>query len=272
MDHPVETTALIVAAMRAEESTRSDCLFEDPFAYDLAGDAGRAALRDYRAASGAGIPIIEVRTRSYDEALLRAQDAGIAQFVILAAGMDARAYRLPLRPQARLFELDQHAMIEAKTRGLQSAVPCCERHALAVNLADDWPAVLVAAGFDPDAPTAWLAEGLLQYLEASVVVRLFERIGRLSAQGSVLLYDIVGQALLASAVLEPVLRYMRELGAPWIFASDDPASLAAVHGFQAEVTDASVIGNAWGRWPFPAAPPHVPGVPRGYLVEAHKRL
>ncbi|MDI1451474.1 SAM-dependent methyltransferase [Polyangium sp. 6x1] len=271
MDHPVETTALIVAAMRAEESTRSDRLFEDPFAHDLAGDAGRAALRDYRAAAGASIPIIEVRTRYYDDALLRAQDAGIAQFVILAAGMDARAYRLPFHNHARLFELDQRAMLEAKARGLQSAAPRCERHALVVNLAEDWPAALVTAGFDPGAPTAWLVEGLLQYLEASVVHRLFERIGRLSAQGSVLLYDVVGQALLASAALEPVLRYMRELGAPWVFGSDEPGSLAAAHGFHPEVTDASVIGNAWGRWPFPAAPPHVPGVPRGYLVEAHKR-
>ncbi|MDC3957979.1 SAM-dependent methyltransferase [Polyangium jinanense] len=269
MDHPVETTALLVAAMRAEESIRSDRLFEDPFAHDLAGEAGRAALRDYRAASGASIPIIEVRTRYYDEALLRAQDAGITQFVILAAGMDARAYRLPFRSHARLFELDQRAMIEAKARGLSAAEPRCERHALAVNLADDWPAVLLAAGFDPNAPTAWLAEGLLQYLEASVVHGLFERIGRLSARGSVLLYDVVGEALL-SVMRESVLRYMRELGAPWIFATDDPASLAAAHGFQTEITDASVIGNAWGRWPFPATPPHVQGVPRGYLVEARK--
>jgi hypothetical protein len=61
---------------------------------------------------------------------------------------------------------------------------------------------------------------------------------------------------------------MRELGAPWIFDTDEPAALLG--GWMATVTDPAVVGNAWKRWPFPAAPAHVPGVPRGYLVEARK--
>lgn len=73
METPVATTALLVAALRADESQRADRLFEDPFAARLAGEAGRAALQNYRAAVGPSIPIIEVRTRYYDEALLRAK-------------------------------------------------------------------------------------------------------------------------------------------------------------------------------------------------------
>jgi methyltransferase (TIGR00027 family) len=271
MKNPIAITALLVAAMRAEESTRADRLFDDPFAARLAGDAGRTALERYHAAVGPSIPIIEVRTRYYDEALARVQANGTRQFVIVAAGMDARAFRLPWTSGTRVFELDQPEVIAAKSEALAAATPQCDRRAIPVNLAASFYDTLESSGFDRNARTAWLVEGLLQYLEAMSIDRLFDQIDRLSISGSTLLYDVVGESLLRAPPLAATLQYMKELGAPWIFGSDDPTSLVAARGWNAVVTDPSVIGNEWARWPFPAAPPHVPGIPRGYLIEAQKR-
>lgn len=266
--NPVAITGLLVAAIRAEESKRADRLFEDSFAHTLAGDEGRAAFARYRKADGASIPIIEVRTRWYDEALARASASGVRQYVILSAGMDARAYRLPWAAGTRVFEIDQAEVIEAKARALGDTVPACTRTAIGMNLAEDWPRQLEACGFDRNARTVWVVEGLLQYLERTLVEGLFERIDSLSAAGSVALYDVVGQSLLDAPPLAATLRMMRELGAPWIFGCDEPAAL--LRDWAADVTDVAVVGNAWKRWPFPPAPADARGAPRGYLVEARK--
>ncbi len=191
--NPVAVTALLVAAMRAEESQRSDRLFDDPFAHALAGDAGYAALRTYRDAVGPSIPIIEVRTRWFDEALARAAAGGIAQVVILAAGLDARAYRLAWPAGTRVFEVDQPSILAHKAAVLGTGAPTSARVAIAANLETDWPAALRGAGFDPAERTVWLIEGLLQYLDASSVETLFARLDELSAPRSILLYDVVGQ-------------------------------------------------------------------------------
>src|SRR5690348_16297583 len=101
---PVALTGLLVAALRAEEAQRPDRLFDDPFAAALTGDEGRALLQRYRDSAAMGtVPIIEVRTRWYDDALGRAFASGFEQYVMLAAGMDARAYRLSWPAGARLF-------------------------------------------------------------------------------------------------------------------------------------------------------------------------
>jgi methyltransferase (TIGR00027 family) len=272
MKDPVATTALLVAAIRAEESERDDRLFDDPFARDLAGDEGRAALAAYRATAVHGmVPIIEVRTRFFDEAILLACASGVRQVAVLAAGMDARAFRLAWPEETRLFEIDQLEIIEAKARVLASAKPRCSRVAIAANLAEDWPKSLEARGFDQRAPTIWLVEGLLQYLEPAAVDPLLARIDALSPSGSVLLYDVLGQSLLDSPFVAPTLRMMRELGAPWRFGTDEPTALVTGRGWNAVATEPAVIGNAWRRWPFPAAPPGLPGVPRSYFVEATKQ-
>ncbi|MDF2695999.1 MAG: hypothetical protein K0S65_4382 [Labilithrix sp.] len=267
--NPVAITGLLVAAIRAEESKRADRLFEDPFAEALAGEEGRAALARYRSAAGPSIPIIEVRTRWYDEAIARAWEAGVRQFVILAAGMDARAYRLAWPEGVRVFEVDQPEVTAAKAELLGAASPRCVRSAIGANLASDWPSELEANGFERNARTAWLVEGVLQYLDVPTVEALFAKIDALSASRSIALYDIVGQSLLDAPFLAATLQMMRELGAPWRFGTDEPAEL--LRRWYASVTDPAVIGNAWSRWPFPAAPAEAREVPRGYLVEATKR-
>jgi hypothetical protein len=110
---------------------------------------------------------------------------------------------------------------------------------------------------------------LVAAVDAPTVEELFTKIDALSAARSIALYDVVGRSLLDAPLLAGTLQMMRDLGAPWRFGTDEPAEL--LRGWDAIVTDPAVAGNAWGRWPFPAAPAEARGVPRGYLVEATKR-
>jgi len=269
MMNAVATTGLLVAAMRAEESIRPDRLFDDPFATLLAGERGKSALATYRTAAGVSVPIIEVRTRFFDEGLGRATHDDIRQFAIVAAGMDARAHRLPWPPGTRVFELDQPEVLAHKATVLADAKPACERIAVPVDLTRDWTDAIQTRGFDPALPTAWLVEGLLQYLDEPSVRTLFERIDRLSGPHSVILYDVVGQSLLRAPQFANALAMMKELGAPWLFATDDPASLVS-NAWSVTAFDPGEIGRRWGRWPFPPAPPNTPAPSLGYLLEARK--
>ncbi|WP_156298533.1 class I SAM-dependent methyltransferase [Mycobacterium paragordonae] len=127
-----------------------------------------------------------IRTRFFDDFFRSATDAGIRQAVILAAGLDSRAFRLPWPPGTTVFEVDQPQVIEFKTATLSGlgARPTADRRTVAVDLREDWPAALRKAGFDPTQRTAWIAEGLLGYLPADAQDRLLDQIGALSVPGS----------------------------------------------------------------------------------------
>jgi methyltransferase (TIGR00027 family) len=266
----VADTGLLVAAIRARESAREGGLFDDPFAHKLAGATGEQLLAEAIAVSGEqSTAQIVVRTRFFDDALLRSAPA-VKQVVILAAGMDARAFRLSWPGGTTVYEVDQPGVIEAKDELLQGETPRCRRVAVGVDLAHDWPSALTSAGFDATAPSAWLIEGLLQYLDENAVQGLFDRVAALAARGSRLLYDMVGKALLESPVMAPLLRSMAENGAPWLFGTDAPGELAERRGWKAIVTDIAVPGNEWGRWFVPVIPIDVPDAPRGYFVEARR--
>ncbi|OSC42047.1 SAM-dependent methyltransferase [Mycobacterium decipiens] len=195
----VGATALGVAAARAVETAGTHPLIRDEFAEVLVSSAGSAWARladadlawldgdqhgqrvhrvacDYQA----------VRTHFFDEYFGATVKAGIRQVVILAAGLDARAYRLNWPAITAVYEIDQPGVLAYKKRILQShgAIPTARRHAVAVDLRDDWPAALIDAGFDRTQPTAWLAEGLLPYLPGDAADRLFEMVTALSVPDS----------------------------------------------------------------------------------------
>jgi methyltransferase (TIGR00027 family) len=264
----VADTGLLVAAMRARETARADRLFSDPFAERLAGERGRELLAAAAAHDQSSAQIV-VRTRGWDDALLRAAQ-NVRQVVILAAGMDARAYRLPWPDGTVAYELDQPEVIATKTSLLAGDEPRCRRVAVGVDLADDWPTAIRSAGLDTAAPSVWLTEGLLQYLDEAAVGGLFARIDALSAPGSVFLYDIVGKTLLQSPLMAPVLESMAQNGAPWLFGTDDPGQLTRSLGWSASVTDIAEPGNRYGRWYAPVIPMDVADAPRGFFVVATK--
>jgi methyltransferase (TIGR00027 family) len=127
-----------------------------------------------------------VRTRHLDDFFIAAGAAGIRQVVILAAGLDARAWRLPWVSETVVFEIDQPRVLEFKAETLRAhgAQAAARAVAVPIDLRQDWPTALQEVGFDPSQPTAWLAEGLLPYLPAAAQDLLFERIQGLSAVDS----------------------------------------------------------------------------------------
>ncbi|QUQ64866.1 SAM-dependent methyltransferase [Kutzneria sp. CA-103260] len=190
----VGTTATGAAAARAVATRQDRSLFADPFAAPLVRAVGIEALT--RLATGevapdgvidqAWIDIAKIRGKFYDDFFLDATGAGITQAVILASGLDSRAYRLPWPTGTVVYELDQPQVIAFKTRALADlgAEPTADRRVAGVDLRDDWPAALRTAGFDPARPTAWSAEGLLGYLPPEAQDRLLDTITELSAPGS----------------------------------------------------------------------------------------
>lgn len=200
----VGATATMVAAQRALAAAGPEPLIDDPFAAPLVRAVGidvytRLVNNDIpveadsefdpdRMARGMG-----VRTRFYDKFFLDATKSGVRQAVILAAGLDARAYRLPWPAGTVVYEVDLPEVIEFKTATLSSlgAEPTAERRAVAVDLRDDWPAALRAAGFDADAPSAWSAEGLVVYLPPEAQDALFDNVTTLSSSGSQLACEFV---------------------------------------------------------------------------------
>src|ERR1700755_1101289 len=194
----VGATALSVAAARAVETRSDDPLIRDQFAYLLVSTAGTPWARlasslewigddDHgRRAHRLAIDYQAVRTHFFDTYFADAVAAGIRQVVILAAGLDSRAYRLEWPAGTTVYEIDQPPVVEYKTATLDSAgaISNATRRTVPVDLRDDWPAALSAAGFDRSQPTAWLAEGLLPYLPAEAQDRLFDMLTELSAPGS----------------------------------------------------------------------------------------
>lgn len=186
---PVSMTAVGVAIVRAAESTRADPLFDDPLAADFVAAAGRTGPEltpDRRARLDALVAWIRVRTKFLDDVVLDACADGCRQVVILAAGLDARAFRLGLGPEIRLFELDLPAMAAFKQgvvagRGHRAS---CTRAVVPTDLTGPWPDDLAGAGFDPSVPTVWLAEGLLVYLTRAQNESLIGEVSRLAAPGS----------------------------------------------------------------------------------------
>lgn len=217
----VGAMATMAAAQRALTASGPHPLIDDPFAAELV----RAVGVDFftRLVNGQ-IPNpdsqrmaqrVAVRTRFYDQFFTDATAKGIHQAVILAAGLDARAYRLPWPTGTVVYEIDTPQVTEFKTSTLQSlgAKPTVERRAIAVDLRDDWPAALWAAGFDPDAATAWSAEGLLIYLAPDAQDALFDRISGFSGAESQLAAEFVPDtAIFADGSLRTFDQQMSRLG------------------------------------------------------------
>ncbi|HYP92770.1 MAG TPA: class I SAM-dependent methyltransferase [Mycobacterium sp.] len=206
----VGATAVMVAAARAAETDKDNPLIRDPYAKVLVAGAGTGIWEfmldnEFVAKVADSDPevaaIVEhmgsyqaVRTHFFDEFFTAAAGAGIRQIVILASGLDSRAYRLPWPAGTTVYELDQPKVLEYKAATLNQhgATPKAPRREVPIDLRFDWPKALREAGFDPSVPTAWLAEGLLMYLPADAQDRLFEQVTELSAAGSRISAETVG--------------------------------------------------------------------------------
>jgi methyltransferase (TIGR00027 family) len=249
----VGATATMVAASRALASQGPDPLLNDPFADPLVRAVGLPPFirlidgevslddDDPALAGRTRAEQMTVRTRFFDDFFIAAADAGIRQAVILASGLDTRAYRLPWPAGTVVYEIDQPQVIDFKTKTLAGlgANPTAERRTVSIDLRDDWPAALRQHGFDVNQPTAWSAEGLLPYLPPEAQDRLFDNITALSAPGSRLATEHISDP---DAFSE---ESVRRIGERWQRAGFDlnPADLF-YHGERSIVID-YLSGHGW---------------------------
>jgi len=274
----VGATATMVAAARAMATTADDPLINDPFAEPLVRAVGvdfftRLVTGDLRPedldsdSESVGMQRMTdnmaVRTKFFDEFFLSATGGGIRQAVILASGLDSRAYRLAWPAGTTVYEIDQPDVIEFKTRTLAElgAEPTAKRRAVAMDLRYDWPSALIEEGFDPNQPTAWSAEGLLGYLPPDAQDRLLDTITELSPPGSRVAVESVPN--IDPSDHEKAIERMREASERWrehgfdldfaelVYMGDrnEAASYLGDHGWELDRHSASELFAANGLPP-----------------------
>jgi len=243
----VGATATMVAAARAIATKADNPLIDDRFAEPLVRAVGVDFLTKWAAGDLAAADIddddsswkleqmpeaMAVRTRFFDSFFREATQAGIRQAVILASGLDARAYRLDWPAGMTVFEVDQPQVIAFKTSTLADlgAEPTADRRAVAIDLRHEWPAALVDAGFDKSRPTAWIAEGLLGYLPPEAQDRLLDNISALSADGSRLATEAIPD--MSDVDHEQARETMRRATEKW-----------RAHGFDLEFSELGYEGD-----------------------------
>jgi methyltransferase (TIGR00027 family) len=237
MRNRASLTAEYMALFRAIESARParSRLFCDPFAalflhrwrkwiYRMARcDAGRRLVeqlfdRKLPGARAAGI----ARTKWIDDEVTQALETS-TQLVLLGAGFDTRAYRLPAAQRVRTFDLDHPETSSAKQAALRGELGSLPKQVQFVSIDFDTQSiadVLSRAGFDEIQPTCFVWEGVTNYLSPEAVDRALRQIAQ-AAGGSILLFTYVDRRVLDHPELffgaEKLLSRLRALGEPWTF-------------------------------------------------------
>jgi methyltransferase (TIGR00027 family) len=280
----VGATALGVAAARAVETESENPLISDPFArifLDAAGDGMwnwfaapdlpaeiAEAEPDLKPRMQGMVDYMAARTSFFDRFFLDATRAGVRQVVILAAGLDSRAWRLPWPDGTTVFELDQPRVLEFKSSTLREhgAQPTCNLVHVPVDLRHDWPAALREAGFDAATPSAWSAEGLLPFLPAAAQELLFDRIHALGTAGSRIAVEAPGPGFMDHAARDKqreTMQRVRDLMARlrperdipdvqdlWYFEErEDVGDWLRRHGWAVTVTPAEELMARYDRVP-----------------------
>jgi methyltransferase (TIGR00027 family) len=280
----VGATALGVAFARAQEASTSCPLFTDPYAQRFV-DA--AVARGWQLPPSHMVERIRMisnyaasRTKWFDNFFVTAGANGIVQAVILAAGLDARAWRLPWASDGVVYEIDQPKVLAFKAETLADDLPAARYVPVPIDLRQDWPKALREAGFDPTEPTAWAAEGLLPYLPAEGQDLLFERIHELSAQGSRVSVESFGAGFFDpeyQASRRQQLREMREKAGVddsdtpdvadlwYIEDRTDVADWLMDHGWRVTSEDSEALMQRYGR-----APAENATTPRTVFVEGQR--
>jgi methyltransferase (TIGR00027 family) len=280
----VGATALGVAAARAAETDSENPLIRDEFARIFLHAAGEGmwnwfaapnlpaqiaeAEPDLKPRMQGMVDYMAARTAFFDKFFLDATRAGVRQVVILAAGLDSRAWRLPWPDGTTVYELDQPRVLEWKLSTLceNGAEPTCNLVHVPVDLRHDWPAALRQAGFDGSAPSVWSAEGLLPFLPAAAQELLFERVHALGTPGSRIAVEGHGPDFLDEAARDKQRQRMqrvREMMAQleperdipdvqdlWYFEErEDVGDWLHRHGWDVTVTPAEELMASYDRTP-----------------------
>ena len=266
----LDSTAYWTASVRARESQRSDRLFDDPWAAALAGKVGE----EWGAGRTADSLIpITIRTRYFDDFLQGIiRQHSIKQIVLVAAGLDTRAFRLGWAQGTVIFELDQPEVIHYKEGVLRSlgAQAQCERKMVGMDLTKAWEEALVANGFSPKEQSCWLLEGFTFYTPSESIRKIIDQVTGLAAKGSWLGFDCINSLVLTSPFTKAWVDMQAQAGAPWIGSLDDPEDFLTGRGWKAHLTQGGQPDANYGRWVLPVLPTKMPNMPHNWLVTAEK--
>jgi methyltransferase (TIGR00027 family) len=195
---------------------------------------------------------VPLRSAAIDDVVRRAVKAGARQLVLLGAGLDARAWRMPELEQVTVFELDHPATRVYKQERVGQLSPLARR---VCHVAIDFERqrideVLAAAGFDVAQPSCWIWEGVSMYLSRAAIEKTLGTIAELSAPGSTLVMTYIPPDYGSPALKAVAGRLARWLGEP-VLGEIEPRELASLLsrlGFRVESDDAA---PDWARryWP-----------------------
>ncbi|WP_405696713.1 class I SAM-dependent methyltransferase [Streptomyces sp. NBC_01185] len=270
VDAGVGLTALLVAAARAIETHRHDSLAQDAYAEHFVRAAPAYAdwpVSIQQVQDGDDNPLwgrfaryFGLRTRVLDDFLHRSVGTGVRQVVLLGAGLDTRAFRLDLPSDCVVFEIDRAGVLAFKQQVLTelSAAPKAKRVPVPVDLRGDWVTALTSAGFDPAAPSVWLAEGLLFYLPGPAETYLIDTVDRLTTGGSALAFEAKLEKDLLAYRDSPIYTATREqIGIDLLDLFDrgprpDSAGVLAAKGWSTSMHTPFDFTRLHGRGPLPA--------------------
>ncbi|PMB18025.1 SAM-dependent methyltransferase [Fischerella thermalis] len=250
----------MMAVARALETQKPDGLFKDPLAAILAGDDLIAEItpkvQEYE---DKGVPIFSVRTRFFDDFLI-SQIAQVRQVVVLGAGMDTRAFRLPWHPDTKIYELDQPEVIEYKESILKNRPSKCQRFSIGIDIRKNWSDLLIAKGYLVETSSIWILEGFIYYLSSTEVHTLLTTITQLSSPGSWLIADFIG-SFFVNQKTEGLSKY-------WQYGCDEPEELFSTYNWEAFVVQAGDEQANYGRFTYKLPPRNVINAPHYFLVKA----
>ncbi|MBV9020517.1 MAG: SAM-dependent methyltransferase [Ktedonobacteraceae bacterium] len=260
-----------VAAVRAQESKQADPLFNDPWAAALAGREGLEWLERRTVDNHADFRGVLIRTRFFDDFLLaKTAQYHIRQVVLVASGLDTRAFRLAWPEGTSLFELDRPQVLQFKDRVLSSAgaKPSCRHQAIGVDLEDSWADALALAGFDAKECSVWVLEGLFSYLAESSVLRLLDIVTAMTVSGSWLGFETLSR----DTVTSEAARFWEEIAAVQLrFGTNEPEALLTPRGWTPTVLQFGEEGANFGRWVYPVLPRSSMSSDRSFLVTAARQ-
>ncbi|MFL5321128.1 MAG: class I SAM-dependent methyltransferase [Myxococcaceae bacterium] len=242
----VADTAFLVAAFRAQESSRPDALFHDPLAARLAGETGRAMLEKVAHLGGAAGWSTILRTVVIDRFIEQAIAQGTQTIVNLGAGLDSRPYRMAVPPSLTWIEVDQAPVIAHKNEVLANETARCRLERVAVDLLDGAARrELLSRVSKGPSPVLVLAEGVLPYLDENEVAGILDELRGHDAFQS-LIVDYFCAALMRARNAMPGGR--RLTAVPMKFAPDDWHGFFAAHGWKVkEMGDLAAEGERCGR-------------------------
>jgi methyltransferase (TIGR00027 family) len=227
----ISDTALWAAIYRARENERPDALFRDPFARRLAGARGEQIVREMPFGEKHAWSWV-ARTHVFDQFILDEIRRGADTVINLAAGLDARPYRLALPPTLTWVEVDLPELLSYKEAAIGSEKPVCRLERVRLDLSDvAGRRELFARLGSQSTKTLILSEGLLIYLSEAEVASLAEDLSRPHSFENWII-DIASPGLLRM-MMKKMGPHLGEAGAPFKFGPEAGPDFFTAHGWRA---------------------------------------